>query len=57
MIHGVGLAYRKHVEQGDPGSERGLHTAAGMGEGGNVICRDQKVRREVLTHFLFLLLG
>lgn len=28
-----------------------------MGEGGNVICTGQKVRREILTHFLFLLLG
>lgn len=53
----VGLAYRKQVGEKDPGSEGGLHTAAGMGEGGNVICRGQKVRREVLTHFLFLLLG
>lgn len=28
-----------------------------MGEGGNVICTGQKVRREILTHFLSLLLG
>ena len=44
-------------EKRDPGREGGLHTAAGMGEGGNVIYRGQKVRTEVLTHFLFLLLG
>lgn len=48
--------YRKQVGEG-PGSEGGLHTAAGMGDGGNVICKGQKVRTEVLTHFLFLLLG
>lgn len=56
-FHGIGLAYRKHVGERNPVSEGGLHAAAGMGEGGNVICEGQEVRREVLTHFLFLLLG
>lgn len=38
-VHGVGLKYRKQLGKRDPGSEGGLHTAAGMGEGGNVIYR------------------
>lgn len=35
----------------------GRDTAVGMGEGGNAICAGQEVRTEILTHFLFLLLG
>lgn len=46
-------------QQRDLGSWRGggLHAAAQTGEGGNVICGGREVRKEVLTHFLFLLLG
>lgn len=56
-IDGVVVIYRKQVGESDLGSKGGLHTAAEMGEGGNVICRGLEVKREVLTHFLFLLLG
>lgn len=48
---------RQETSRRERSREGGLHTAAGMGEGGNVICTGQKVRREILTHFLFLLLG
>lgn len=41
---------------GNEGGE-GRDTAVGMGEGGNAICAGQEVRTEILTHFLFLLLG
>lgn len=39
-IHRVGFAYRKQAgERKEGGREGELHTAAGTGEGGNVICR------------------
>lgn len=53
-IYGVGLMTGNEERQRE---RKSLHTAAAMGEGGNVICTGQKVRGEILTHFLFLLLG